>query len=705
MAWSPSLAEKSVRDGLFYFLPLANMTEILNAPVPDFDKLVAERIKREQTDSNVAARWITSFFIKVPRIEIFHVLKELTAVADRYKSRIGQFGTPDQQDAFVSILTYLSLAAMETNFAKAWSYINLADAHLPLIVDEHELKSVVQRLHTGDNRLDPQKTRFSKSIDPDYKYVNANRYDLHGRQKARAALWNSVNSRVVIKNRLWLSAGIWLLVGLSSAIGIAEYLTGCTDVTIDKTAIPYPFLFVSVLGAFGGAISAYRSVPDYIVEISSFQLLKLLLVLRMLLGAAGSFVVFISVYWLGTDEIVSLLQKNMFAFIGMAIVAGFSERLLLDALNRMAENLSINALPAQPKKKEPAEEPGAESQASKSKEISPREAFHNLTPEEKEIIVLELIKTNRDRWFSEYQGIKSIEIGHKITGSAETKEVCITFIVAKKHINMMSGKIPVEFPSGDYAVPTDVIEATETEVLSETGAGFIPRICGTGISRQNNPSTGTIGFKAQRKINDNAFEYYLVSCFHVIFNNELYQTNRKFKISRGDTVDNPVLVCPSYTDRSNIPGGANPYDQIGNASEGELTQETDFAIAKINNNGEPLRTEILNLQSPTGTYTPRLADKEKGFNVKMHGRMSGYQSGKLLSTYSTPVLPYDDGKLNWPMRGLFRTSLKAVRGDSGSAVLDDNNRIIGIVNGKDSSGTYVVPIEACLKNYNLEICK
>jgi len=107
-----------------------------------------------------------------------------------------------------------------------------------------------------------------------------------------------------------------------------------------KLPMTHPFLFTALLGFFGGALSAFRKARQSAIDIPSYELIKVHTVLRMLLGAAGSFVVYTAAGWLQVG-ISELLSSNISMFLIVGIAAGFSERLFVKALEDIADNLSV----------------------------------------------------------------------------------------------------------------------------------------------------------------------------------------------------------------------------------------------------------------------------------------------------------------------------------------------------------------------------
>ena len=292
-------------------------------------------------------RWI----YKGPRKEVshdWHIVKSyLDRAIENYRIRHGDKHHDDSTiNTLAQINAYLQLAKNERDFAKAWTYVNIADSLLPLVVNDEELEACTARLRSRDSVIPGS---MIKSLPKDMKKLlnkkkpgksqNTDRYGLLSVQEIRALIWNNLNCKIALRISLWRSLGTYLFIGLVTAIIVAEFLN--TNSIEPNPLVMFPFFAISLLGFFGGGISAFLRTRKKVVDITSYQTLKVYTVLRMLLGAAGSFVVFVAVNWLGNQDIVDLLGKNIYVFLGTGIAAGFSEQLFVGTLEKMAEKLDI----------------------------------------------------------------------------------------------------------------------------------------------------------------------------------------------------------------------------------------------------------------------------------------------------------------------------------------------------------------------------
>lgn len=277
---------------------------------------------------------VSSFSPTVPKPEIDHDLYVIENFAERVKYSLDK-NSERKQETLSCISAFLALAKTEENTLRAWTYTNLADAHLPLVVEPDELKAAMQRLKSQDASLpDYLKKRLEPSPDGNYDYSEKNRNDLYRIQLNRVYLWNAANVRRELKLKVWNRVLFFQIIGLSMLIYVCErFITSFGDATYK---IDFPFLVLASLGFVGGALSAYLKAPED-VRVTSHQLQKKQMVLRMFFGCAGSIVVFISILAFSNDLINDFIEKNVFAFFALGIFAGFSERFFVDTLNKMGE--------------------------------------------------------------------------------------------------------------------------------------------------------------------------------------------------------------------------------------------------------------------------------------------------------------------------------------------------------------------------------
>lgn len=361
------------------------------------DSDVCVRAKKLQRQRGWVRRFlwhIWQWFFIGPRAEIAHEVQLVQAFAERAKERILEKQTPSQLDRsnLVDVLALLECARKETDFANAWSYVNLADAILPLIVTQDELPACLSRLAAADVRLpDEYREELKKHLsvddavpllkeaeawlikqapqppDPAYSDLQARvkkvtgeidvpsrafqQNDRYAEQLVRTVLWNGVNRKISLKLALWASIRnrlVFALLALFTAIALWIYQHQQPECPWDKLA---SFVEIGLLGLFGGMLSAFLKARDEEVNVPSYEVVRSRTSLRMLLGAAGALVMYGVGLRLLSETLQELIRTDLFAFMSVGIVAGFSERLLIDTLEKAASNLHTSGSPTQDESK------------------------------------------------------------------------------------------------------------------------------------------------------------------------------------------------------------------------------------------------------------------------------------------------------------------------------------------------------------------
>ncbi len=283
-------------------------------------------------------------FGRGPRTEIAHDWLMVNGFARLALDNMPVEG--DVQSSYISALAmirvYLELARYERDFAQAWSYVNLATTLLPRVVDKEDLPAVTFRLQYRRKQEEQKEQKEPKKEPPNTEpqpEVQLDKYALFCQQLGEAQKWNSKNRIVSLRQSLWRFIGFCLLISLVIAITVAEIAFFFPE--LFKIPGPFRYVAVSLLGFFGGGLSAFLKARKEAINFSNCGLIKTHTVLRMLLGAAGSFVVYVLAQWLPLGEFAKAIDTNFSVFLSIGIAAGFSERLFINALEKVSSNLKL----------------------------------------------------------------------------------------------------------------------------------------------------------------------------------------------------------------------------------------------------------------------------------------------------------------------------------------------------------------------------
>ncbi|MDO5735926.1 MAG: hypothetical protein Q4P15_05580 [Propionibacteriaceae bacterium] len=304
-------------------------------------------------------------------------------------------------------------------------------------------------------------------------------------------------------------------------------------------------------------------------------------------------------------------------------------------------------------------------------------------------------------------GVVGVDIGEKITSGEPTGEVgIIVYVKEKKKEGLLSEAELV--PTTMEGVRTDVQELVielqpvmqlmQENVRVDTTA--YPSLRG-GISMGPSRSVrlgppevpvtgeytfvGTLGALVRDRVSGDAMA---LTNFHVACVNDGWQV--------GDRMVQP-----------GIPDGGDPATgEFGSLARAQLTEGTDGAVISIDpaSEWEPTVEEVGDV---AGTSPAIL-----GAAVQKRGRTTGLTFGVVGSTDATLSLDYGDGIGEHTLRRQIRIDTDTVRsdrfsqqGDSGSAVMDMDHHVIGLLFGgsTDGSTTFANPITVALDELDVEL--
>jgi hypothetical protein len=315
--------------------------------------------------------------------------------------------------------------------------------------------------------------------------------------------------------------------------------------------------------------------------------------------------------------------------------------------------------------------------------------------------VKDTLKRNRDQLLTR-ANVVATGAGYKITAGQKTTNLCIVCSVTQKVAELQLTSQDM-VPKTLEGTPTDVVQTGIIRALQSPTDRIRPAPGGVSIGHKD-ITAGTLGCLVKK--NDQIF---ILSNNHVLAN------------SNQAEIGDPILQPGPYD------GGSYPDDHIANLEDFVpiniigLPSECPFAtgvagflngIAKlfgssvkmqaidqqaIENlvdaaiarplNPEDVSDEILEIGTIQGS-----AEAELGMAIKKSGRTTGLTTGVVEQVDVSANVQYGEGKI-----ALFTDQLMAGAmsqgGDSGSAVLDDNNRLVGLLFAGSDTTTVINRIE------------
>jgi hypothetical protein len=298
--------------------------------------------------------------------------------------------------------------------------------------------------------------------------------------------------------------------------------------------------------------------------------------------------------------------------------------------------------------------------------------------------------------------VVAVGVGYKTVGNVRTDEPAVVVSVVKK-LPLVQLRESSRVPRTLNGMPTDVVETGRIFALQDPTERMRPARPGVSIGHYQ-ITAGTFGCLVQR-----GGQTYILSNNHVLANSNAAQL--------GDSILQPgPYDGGSSADRiatleqfipigfgGSIPGcsplaflmrllGPAPTPKINEPGNNTV----DCAIAK------PLSANlvdpnILNIGIPTGAGTATL-----GTQVQKSGRTTGFTQDQITQIDVTVSVSYGGSQV-----AIFTNQLMAGAmsqgGDSGSAVLDMNKQVVGLLFAGSDTTTIMNPIQLVLEALQVQI--
>jgi hypothetical protein len=297
--------------------------------------------------------------------------------------------------------------------------------------------------------------------------------------------------------------------------------------------------------------------------------------------------------------------------------------------------------------------------------------------------------------------VVAVGVGFKIAGGVQTNESCVVVSVIKK-LPVIQLPESARVPKALGGVQTDVVETGKIFALQDPKQKMRPARPGVSIGHYQ-ITAGTFGCLVQRN-----GQVYILSNNHVLANSNAAQLGDAIlqpgphdggtSADQIGTLEQFIPVgfsgssgcgCSPFAFLMRLFGAARPLiNEPGNNT-------VDCAIAKPLS-ADLVDPDILKIGIPTGVGIGTL-----GTQVQKSGRTTGLTTDQIIQIDVTVSVDYG-GKI-----AIYKNQLMAGAmsqgGDSGSAVLDMNKQVVGLLFAGSNTTTIMNPIEFVLDALQVQL--
>ena len=307
------------------------------------------------------------------------------------------------------------------------------------------------------------------------------------------------------------------------------------------------------------------------------------------------------------------------------------------------------------------------------------------------------IANNYYKYLLNLENVNGIGLGNKYINGIDTLEPCINVLVSDKINEKYLSKNNI-IPKNYMGIKTDVIKVGKIEAENESNPVFLekqrPLKGGSVIGFGN--TTGTLGFIVTKKIDDE-IKYYILSNNHVLANfnkapigSPIMQPAKKFG---GKNATDTVAILDTFIKIEPVP---DPLPDDVDFPENYV----DCAIAKINLL-ELVSNEIIEIGKIKGVDKATV-----GMSVRKTGFVSGLTKGKVRILNSTLEMGFGKNNPTAVFKDQLVIKIQTLPGDSGSAMVNADNNVIGLHVGSAKNGYSISnDINMVLEKLKVEIYK
>ncbi len=297
----------------------------------------------------------------------------------------------------------------------------------------------------------------------------------------------------------------------------------------------------------------------------------------------------------------------------------------------------------------------------------------------------------------------AVGVGFKIAGDVQTNEPAVIVSVKQKVPAAQLAQADL-VPKTIGNVKTDVIETGEIVAFQDPRQKMRPARPGVSIGHFA-ITAGTLGCLVRK-----SGETLILSNNHVLANSNdaqvgdaIWQPGRADGGTSADQIGTLAEFIPiAFEGTPPLPGGclSQLLSLLGIRLRKPLQNEpgnnkVDAALARPTT-PDLVSPDILNIGVPTGAGTATL-----GTQVQKSGRTTGYTTGSIQQIDVTVTVNYGGPLATFT--GQLMAGAISQGGDSGSAVLDMSERVVGLLFAGSATSTIINPIQFVLDMLGVEV--
>lgn len=304
--------------------------------------------------------------------------------------------------------------------------------------------------------------------------------------------------------------------------------------------------------------------------------------------------------------------------------------------------------------------------------------------------------------------VTGVDIGEKVTKGKPTGTKAIIVYVRKKEPLAKLAAADV-IPKTINGIPTDVVEEEIVLQAAVRELDLLPQVDATKYTTIK----GGMGIGPCRSVFlsppdvPTAGNYVFVGTLGTLVKDRTSGTLMALTNFHVACVDSGWTVGDIQCQPGRVDGGTCPADRFGTLTRAVLSDHVDGSVITIDS-GKATDCSILDIGDVKGQATATL-----GMAVRKRGRTTGLTYGTVGSVDYSTSINYGDGLGTHVLKNQIRVDVDTSHstqfgdhGDSGSAVVDANNKIVGLHFAGNTAGTVGIanPIQFVLDELNVDLC-